>query len=133
MFDNRVGNGREAEDKPSTPLRLKMFTADQQPHIDDGPSDPDGDHVSIFALTNDSAQPPDLSDELTVEFLEMVRNWKRADDERKRPEQVRDIVEAVPSLFNLTHYAQLLNEMHEQMHQLIMKFLKIDHHFLQGV
>lgn len=88
--------------------------------------------ANIIAVTNDSAETPDLSDELTLEFLEMVRNWKRIDDEHEPPEQVRDIVEAVPSLFNPTHYAQLLNEMNEQMHQLIMKFLKIDDEFLHG-
>lgn len=81
--------------------------------------------ASIIAVIYDSAHEADLSDELTVEFVEMVRNWKRIDDEHQPPEPVRDIAEAVPSLFDPQHYRQLLNQMNEEMHQLIMKFMGI--------
>jgi hypothetical protein len=101
MFDNRVGNCREAEDKLSTPLRLTMFTADQRLQMENDAWDADGNHASMFAMPNGSAPAPDLSDDLTVEFLEMVRNWKRADDEHEHSEQARDIVEAPTSLSNV--------------------------------
>lgn len=80
MLD-RGNTGCKQIEVESACTKVTTFTAAPQLHIDNGLSDPGGDHASIFALANDSAPAPDLSDELTVEFLEMVRNWKRADDE----------------------------------------------------